>query len=140
MPCQPEEDVMAITEDIFKLKFTPMDGGFLLETPSPWLLGPRRRYVVTEDQKATLTTSAQSKRAGLGYLLVMAGIAAICSGLLTLWSAVHLGAVRAELAALNQVLIVAIYASAVLLAHRQLRRIEAVVGAAVPSRDGRGRV
>jgi hypothetical protein len=49
------EDAMAgLYDGIEEVGFKPVAGGYVFQTNNPWLFGPRRRYFVTETQKAEI--------------------------------------------------------------------------------------
>jgi hypothetical protein len=42
--------------------FRPTAGGYVFQTPNPWLLGPSRRYLVNEAQKAEIAACLRRRQ------------------------------------------------------------------------------
>jgi len=60
-----------------ELSFKPVPEGYLYRAPSPWLFGPTRHYVVTEQQKAALALHHRAMLQQAFWLIIaMAALAA----------------------------------------------------------------
>jgi hypothetical protein len=60
-----------------ELSFKPVAEGYLYRAPNPWLFGPTRHYVVTEEQKAALALHHRAMLQQAFWLIIaMAALAA----------------------------------------------------------------
>jgi hypothetical protein len=53
-PQRRERAMAGLYDGIEEVGFKAVNGGYVFQTANPWLLGPRRRYFVTEAQKAEI--------------------------------------------------------------------------------------
>jgi predicted neutral ceramidase superfamily lipid hydrolase len=59
-----------------ELSFKPVTGGYVFQTPNPWLIGPRRHYLVNEAQKTELAAGLRR----MWRLLLIAIIGVVVAG------------------------------------------------------------
>ena len=107
----------------------PLAGGYLLETPNPWVFGPGRRYFVTEEQKSALLVLGAFQRppTALRIALVTAIILVIACGTVLLAWKLSVGIGAAFFAMPYVVMLVRI--------RRFLRRIAPIVADAVETTE-----
>ena len=118
----------------FKPKFKPIAGGYLFEAPSPWIFGPSRRYIVTEEQKSLLVGVLTPRRPALALALMTVAILAFASGAVILCGllSAYQKPTALGLVAIIVTILAPLYAALVTI-RGVLRRIEPIVAAAVPT-------
>lgn len=123
------------TSGIEEAAFKPVEGGYLFETPNPWIFAPGRRYVVSEEQKTALLGMMRPRRPRLRVALISTAIIAFAGGVSILWWALspRYNPSAFDLLGIAVTTLVPLYAFAVVAIHRHLRRIQPVVSAAAPT-------
>lgn len=72
-----------------EVAFKPVAGGYVFQTSNPWLIGPKRRYLVDEAQKAEIAACIrQTMRRMTPFVLVMAVLIPLVIVAAALWLAV----------------------------------------------------
>lgn len=132
---------MTLAAQLQSAIFKSVDGGYLYETPSPWLLGPSRRYIVDEAQKAELLAIASDPRRGRRIAFYIAAIIAWTVLVAGVWSlyATHPQPTALDLLGIAVLTLVPLYIAAVVLLRRHLRRLEPVLRSAVATHARFGR-
>jgi hypothetical protein len=114
--------------------FKPVDGGYLLVTSHPWLVGTGPAYIVNEAQKEALIAVMPPRRPFLDFALLLAAMIAVLFGsaLGAVVIAVHNGPTMIYLLGLITVLGPAMYAFLVIMIRRKLRRMATILAHAKP--------
>ena len=115
--------------------FHPVEGGYLLETPNPWIFGRGPRFIVTEAQRSALLNLMRARRAGLRITLSVAGLLAFTVVVSLLWwlFSGHDNPTGFDLVGMTVTLLGPLYIAAVVMVRRHLRRIAPILAAAVPT-------
>jgi hypothetical protein len=115
--------------------FKPLDGGYLFETPNPWIFAPGRRYIVTEAQKAALLGTFSPSPTALRIVLLSVIVIAIACGWVLLWMTIspHKNATAADGLGTGAAFLVVIYMAMLVKVRRYLGRLAPILAAAVPT-------
>ena len=119
--------------------FKPVDGGYLLVTSDPWLIGTGPAYIVTEAQKEALVAVMPPRRPLLVFVVVLAWYE-VAFGLGS-WVALN-DLVPKELFWLGNTAVgsAGIYAFLVVMIRRKLRRMAPILANAKPMLTASGKV
>ena len=131
MKISPSRDRSRLAEALFK----PLDGGYLFETPNPWILAPGRRYLVTEAQKAALLGTFRPLPTMLRIVLLSIVVMAIACGVALLWWKIspRMNPTARDGLGMGAAFVAAIYVAMLVKVRRYLRRLAPILAAAVPT-------
>jgi hypothetical protein len=120
---------------IAESRFKPLDGGYLFETPNPWIFAPGRRYVVTAAQKAELVGIMTPRRLGLRVAVASAVAIAFGCGLGALWWKIagHENPTALDQLGMAITALISLYLLAVVLIRHHLGRIAPILATATPT-------
>src|SRR3984957_3072817 len=115
--------------------FKPLDGGYLFETPNPWIFAPSRRYLVTEAQKAVLLGPFRPLPTTLRIVLLSMVVMAIACGVALLWwkFSPHMNPTARDELGMGAAFVAAIYVAMLVKVRRYLRRLAPILVTAVPT-------
>jgi hypothetical protein len=119
--------------------FKPVDGGYLLVTSHPWLVGTGPAYIVTEAQKEALIAVMPPRRPLRMFVLLLAAMIAygFCSGFgVSFISAEHVPIALFKFG-MMAVFGAAMYAFLVVMIRRKLRRMAPILANARPMLSAR---
>ena len=131
MTTRPSQNAFRFGQACFK----PVDGGFLFETPNPWIFAPGRRYVVTEAQRSALVDIITPRRPVLLVVVISVLLVVLGAGIGLLWWRIggHENPTARDLLGMIVTAAVLVYPAGVVLVRRHLRRIAPIVAGAVPT-------
>jgi hypothetical protein len=118
-----------------KALFKPIDGGFLFETPNPWIFAPGRRYVVTETQRSALLEIITPRRPVLRIVVISSLLVALGVGVGLLWWRIggHENPTALDLLGMIVTAVVPLYVAGLVAVRRYLRRLAPIVAGAIPT-------
>jgi len=125
-----------ILDKLTARSFKPAEGGYLLQTSHPWLVGKGPRYIVTEGQKDLLMAVIRPRHPLLLVALIFTAVLALTEApVLVAALTSHQRTLLDDLAA-NIASMLLVYATLVVMIRARLRRMAPILANAMPADGG----
>jgi hypothetical protein len=137
-PIEPWREAVNAVE-IEVASFQPVEGGYLYEAPSALIFAPGARYIVSEAQKTELLAILTPRRPMLRIILIVAAVLALVLAETVVLRTVlgHDQPTVFDFFKLAMMTAVPAYIAGLVIMHRHLRRLQRILGTAVPTQKRR---
>jgi hypothetical protein len=127
-----QEEAMSNASEAASMLFKPVAGGYVFQSPNPWVFGRTSRYIVNEAQKAAILDISTPHRPMLRVTVITIGVLAWAVAAATIVWAVspHADPTVIDGVAIFALVLFPIYAALVIGLQRNLRRMQPIIAGA----------